>query len=96
VTATDFSFSPLTLTNIHTVHEYDVKFRIVSSGATKAVDKSQIASTKDTFAPKTNIEKTQKRAREMKADFSTVKFKKSTHENAFIVALLIKFKNEQF
>jgi len=42
----------------------DVKFRIVSSGATKAVDKNQIASTKDTFAPKTKRKNTKKSKRD--------------------------------
>lgn len=54
MTATDISFSPLTRTNIHTAHEYGVKFGVVSSDTTKAVDENQIPSTKDKFALKTN------------------------------------------
>lgn len=64
MTATDISFSPLTRTNIHTVHEYGVKFGVVSSDATKAVDENQIPSTKDKLALKTNTEKDKKSKRD--------------------------------
>lgn len=84
MTATDISFSPLTHPNIHTVHEYGVKFGIVSSGATKAFDKNQIASTKDKFALKTNTEKYKKSKRDESRLFNSEVYKNIHSRKCFL------------
>ncbi len=83
MTARDDSFSPLTHTNIYPAHEYGVKFGVVSSDTTKAVDENQIAPTKDKLALKTNTEKDKKCIREMKGDSSSTVYLRKCFYFAF-------------